>query len=79
MDEFKTKQEEFWAGEFGDDYTARNQGEDWVASNVMLFSKILARTESVKTLLEFGANIGLNYRRWKSTGRRLKNCGGWGT
>jgi len=51
MDEFKTKQEEFWAGEFGDDYTARNQGADWVASNVMLFSRILARTDTVNTLL----------------------------
>ena len=60
MDEFKTKQEEFWAGEFGDDYTSRNQGEGWVASNMMLFSKILARTDTIKTLLEFGANIGLN-------------------
>jgi spore coat polysaccharide biosynthesis protein SpsF len=61
MDEFKTKQEEFWAGEFGDEYTSRNQGEGWVASNMMLFAKILARTDTVKTLLEFGANIGLNF------------------
>lgn len=62
MDEFRTKQEEFWAGEFGDDYTSRNQGADWVACNVALFAKILARTDSVKTFLEFGANIGLNLR-----------------
>ena len=28
MDKFKTGQEEFWAGEFGDDYTTRNRGVD---------------------------------------------------
>ena len=60
MTDFRTKQEEFWAGEFGDEYTARNRGLDWVASNIALFSKILARTDSVRTVLEFGANIGLN-------------------
>jgi len=25
MSGYKTKQEEFWAGEFGDDYTERNK------------------------------------------------------
>jgi len=60
MDEFKTNQEEFWAGDFGNDYTARNRGADWIACNTALFAKILSRTEPIRTVIEFGANIGLN-------------------
>lgn len=62
MNEFKTEQEQFWAGEFGDDYTSRNQGLDWIASNIALFAKILSRTETVSNVIEFGANLGLNLR-----------------
>lgn len=60
MTQYKTEQEKFWAGEFGDDYVDRNQGPDVVASNVAFFSRILRRTENVKSAIEFGANIGLN-------------------
>lgn len=60
MADFKTEQEHFWAGEFGDEYSARNQGAQWIAGNIALFSKILSRTASVKSVIEFGANIGLN-------------------
>lgn len=60
MSQYKTEQERFWAGEFGDDYVDRNQGPDVVASNVAFFSRILMRTENVKSAIEFGANIGLN-------------------
>lgn len=59
---FKTEQERFWAGEFGSDYIARNQGVLPIAANVALFSRILQRTNSVGSCLEFGANIGLNLR-----------------
>jgi pseudaminic acid biosynthesis-associated methylase len=57
---FKTEQEQFWAGEFGNQYVKRNQGESIVASNLALFTKILSKTASVKSVIEFGANIGLN-------------------
>jgi len=57
---YKTPQEEFWAGEFGDDYTDRNTQARWVASNTALFTKILARTAGVESVLELGANRGLN-------------------
>lgn len=60
MNEFKTNQEEFWAGDFGNDYTARNRGVDWIACNTALFAKILSRTQPIRTVIEFGANIGLN-------------------
>jgi pseudaminic acid biosynthesis-associated methylase len=60
MNTFKTEQEAFWAGEFGDDYVARNHGAQWIANNLALFTRILNRTEKVRSVIEFGANIGLN-------------------
>jgi len=60
--QFKTDQEEFWAGEFGDAYIARNAGEELIGSNIALFAKILARCPKVESLIEFGSNIGLNLR-----------------
>lgn len=60
MTEFKTEQETFWAGTFGDDYIARNRGPQWVANNLALFAGVLRRTEEIRSVIEFGANIGLN-------------------
>ncbi len=60
MSSYKTEQEEFWAGQFGDDYTNRNQGSQLMTSNIALFVSIIARTRQVKSILEFGANRGLN-------------------
>lgn len=57
---FATEQESFWAGKFGDEYSARNRGEQWVANNVALFSKILERSGVIGSVVELGANIGLN-------------------
>ena len=57
---FKTSQELFWAGEFGDEYVLRNQGDALRASNIALFSAILASTTSIRSLIEYGANIGVN-------------------
>lgn len=66
MSDYSTEQEEFWAGEFGDDYSRRNTGSDWVASNTMLFSRILGRTGSLSSIMEFGANIGLNLAAFRN-------------
>lgn len=60
MAQYKTDQELFWAGEFGDEYLLRNRGADLVAGNLALFSKILSTVAPVRSLIEFGANIGLN-------------------
>lgn len=57
---FKTAQEAFWAGEFGDAYADRNQGEHWIAANLAFFSKVLNCTSGIGSIIEFGANIGLN-------------------
>lgn len=59
---YGTEQEQFWSGAFGDEYSSRNVGEHWIASNTALFSKVLARTTGVQSLIELGANIGLNLR-----------------
>jgi len=60
MSNFKTKQEDFWAGEFGDEYIARNMSPELLASNIAFFSKIIDRMSNINSILEFGANIGLN-------------------
>lgn len=57
---FKTDQEKFWADEFGNDYVARSRGSRLVASNISLFSQVLAYAERIESVIEFGANIGLN-------------------
>src|SRR5262249_42908160 len=57
---FPTDQEVFWAGEFGDAYTKRNRGPRWIASNAALFARVFARAPGVGSVIEFGANIGLN-------------------
>ncbi|WP_196137309.1 pseudaminic acid biosynthesis-associated methylase [Aliikangiella sp. G2MR2-5] len=59
---YKTEQEIFWAGDFGDEYALRNESETIVASNTMLFSKVLSATEKIESIIEFGANIGMNLR-----------------
>ncbi len=57
---FGTPQEEFWAGEFGDAYTDRNTGRGWIASNLALFARILTSTRGIQSVIELGANRGLN-------------------
>src|SRR5580704_1110533 len=61
-DRFKTEQEAFWAGEFGDDYISRNAGAAMLGSNIALLSKLLGRCPQAKSLIEFGANIGMNLK-----------------
>lgn len=60
MTKFSTPQEEFWAGSFGDEYIARNQPEEWLATNTHLLSTALRRTGGISSAIEFGANIGIN-------------------
>ena len=58
----KTEQEKFWAGEFGTEYSDRNVGANILASNIALFADIFKRTPKLNSVIEFGANIGLNLR-----------------
>lgn len=61
-----TDQQQFWEGNFGDEYIQRNESSDLEVSNIFLFSKIL-QTSGAKpsTILEIGANIGLNIEALK--------------
>ncbi len=60
MTQYKTEQESFWAGEFGDEYIKRNQGQDLLASNIALYARALRHIQPIRSVLEFGANIGMN-------------------
>jgi pseudaminic acid biosynthesis-associated methylase len=55
-----TEQELFWSGEFGDGYIDRNRDQALLASNIVFFSKALHRSGSINSILELGANIGMN-------------------
>ena len=59
--QYKTEQESFWAGPFGDDYLERNAGTEIIwASNARLFQEIIALAPDARSFLELGCNIGLN-------------------
>lgn len=62
MSQFKTEQEKFWAGQFGKNYINRNT--DYFR-NIPLFSNIFSKTNNIKSLIELGANIGLNLKAIK--------------
>jgi pseudaminic acid biosynthesis-associated methylase len=64
-DDFRTDQEAFWAGEFGSDYIARNQGDKLLASNLNFFAKALNGARGLSSCIEFGANIGMNLKALK--------------
>ena len=62
---YKTEQEAFWAGDFGTQYSQRNQGDTLLASNLNFFSKALQQAHGLNTCIEFGANIGMNLKALK--------------
>jgi pseudaminic acid biosynthesis-associated methylase len=62
MNNFKTPQENFWAGNFGSEYISRNEGDQLLASNLNFFSKALKQAVKIQSCHEFGANIGMNLR-----------------
>lgn len=55
-----TAQEEFWAGEFGDNYIGRNQSREVLAAKIAMFARIVQRCRKIRSVRELGANIGLN-------------------
>ena len=59
---FKTEQEEFWASDFGDAYIDRNKSEQLLASNIYFFSNALKQARGIDSMIEFGANIGMNLK-----------------
>ena len=59
---YKTEQESFWAGEFGNEYSQRNNDEQLLISKTALFSKVFQTTGKIGSVIEFGSNIGLNLK-----------------
>jgi spore coat polysaccharide biosynthesis protein SpsF len=60
MENFKTEQELFWAGDFGKQYISRNMSDNLLASNTAHFAKVLSKTINIKSVIEFGSNVGMN-------------------
>jgi len=61
---YKTEQEEFWAGQFGTDYIARNTGPELLASNLAFFCKALARAGHLPVTLDNLVHGHRNAVRW---------------
>ncbi|RZK13181.1 MAG: pseudaminic acid biosynthesis-associated methylase [Flavobacterium sp.] len=59
---YNTEQENFWAGEFGDIYINRNKSSELMASNIHFWGEIISNTHSLNTILELGANVGMNIK-----------------
>lgn len=73
---YRTAQENFWAGEFGDEYISRNSGGEYLASNVALFSEIIGKTDgNIESIIEFGPNIGMNLKAVKLLKPNIKCAG----
>ena len=56
----KTPQEKFWSGDFGNGYIIRNKNQQLISSSLAMYAKIIAKTRGIESVLEFGANIGIN-------------------
>jgi pseudaminic acid biosynthesis-associated methylase len=70
--EHETPQEQFWAGQFGNDYIARNQSDALLASNLAFFAKALERAGPIHSCAEIGANIGMNLRALRKLYPRIR-------
>ncbi len=70
--DYHSEQEEFWAGEFGDRYIERNQGDELLASNLNFFAKALGKCETIQSAVEFGANVGMNLKALKLLYPKIK-------
>jgi pseudaminic acid biosynthesis-associated methylase len=72
---FKTKQEEFWVGDFGNEYSNRNQGDQLVNSNIYLFNQIFKTSLEIKSIVELGCNNGLNFKALKKINKNFELTG----
>jgi len=62
---FSTAQEEFWFGEFGNEYISRANTKQYLASNLNFFSRAFNKIQKPNSLIEFGANVGFNLKAIK--------------
>jgi spore coat polysaccharide biosynthesis protein SpsF len=56
----QSEQEALWAGSFGDDYIQRNDRNNPRWNSAAFFARNLSRTGGVRSILEFGPNVGSN-------------------
>lgn len=59
---FNTDQEKFWNEEFGNNYIKRNNSQTIFENKKNLFQQIFVNIEEINSIIEFGANIGLNLK-----------------
>jgi pseudaminic acid biosynthesis-associated methylase len=62
---YKTEQEAFWSGEFGDGYLNRNNDEQLVVSRMVHFGKFLRSAPQLGSIMELGCNVGMNLQALK--------------
>jgi len=55
-----TEQEIFWSSNFGNNYIKRNRSFDLFLKKYKALKNILSSLNNIETVIEFGANIGLN-------------------
>jgi pseudaminic acid biosynthesis-associated methylase len=65
MKDIKTDQENFWAGDFGNQYINRNQSDELLAANIKMFSDVFSRMDKVNSITEYGCNVGMNLQALK--------------
>ena len=75
MNKFKTEQENFWSGEFGDGYIDRNKDAELIAACTKMFGDIFSKCSSINSALEFGANRGNNLIAMKNILTKTKLSG----
>lgn len=59
---YKTEQENFWVGQFGDEYIQRNSSLEQLSANISMFAQIFKNMGKIESVIEFGANIGINLK-----------------
>ncbi|WP_423063416.1 pseudaminic acid biosynthesis-associated methylase [Candidiatus Paracoxiella cheracis] len=62
---YQSEQEVFWTEDFSDSYIQRNRSIQLLVSNIQFFSKIFSSTVKIESVLEYGANIGMNIMAMK--------------
>lgn len=60
------EQEAFWKGNFGDEYVDRVNGDEFIAAKINFFSQALRAAFNVYTVIDLGANRGLNANALKA-------------
>jgi pseudaminic acid biosynthesis-associated methylase len=68
----KTDQEDFWEGEFGNEYITRNESLQQLASGISFFAKCFRTIRTPNSIIEFGSNIGVNLKAIKFLFPKIK-------